>query len=131
MIPQAQVEDILSILPEYNPSHFLASEITALQTVVGEILKEIQDRKDLEGKLLDSLSAQQRNVNSELMNIRPGYTLQSFDRMSRLQSRLDAMQIQKTETQREMARDITELKKALWHYWILLERKKTQSQMIN
>ena len=127
-------EDPLSnILPfslDYGPVEFLHTEIQSLQSAILSLYQEIQDRKGLEQKLLSGMESRENNLRSERMNIRPGYSLNFFERTANIETRLDSFLVEKTRARESSARDLIELNRMLRYYTLKLERKLAQLQML-
>lgn len=127
MKTQDRLEYLLPLSPASTPEIFLGSEIATLKTVVADILLEIEKRKSLEEILLSSLEKRVSHLKSELMNLQPSYSItRHFNRLERiiaLEHDLEKAQLEKIHTQEATAKDLLELKKLLWRYWLLLNKK--------
>ena len=131
MLPQeTSLENILPLLPDFSPANILHSEITSLKHIVADILKEISQRKDLEGRLLSGLEKRAMHLRSELMNIQPSYTLNTLERIIALEHDVEWAQIEKIHTQERTAQDLLELKKLLWNHWLLLHKREAQQYFL-
>ena len=119
------------LLPSaFTPTYFLHSEISALKTVVADILLEIGKRESLEEKILAGLEKRVSHLKSELMNIEPSYSItRHFNRLERiiaLEHDLEKAHLEKIHAQEVAAKNLLELKKLLWKYWLLLHKRKVQ-----
>lgn len=108
------------------PLGFIATEISALKKVIAVILQEVHHKENLEQKLLSSLESREMHLRSKLMNVKPSYTMNRLEHIIALEHELGQMAIQKVKTQEQSAHDIIELRKLLWHYWLLLHKKEAQ-----
>ena len=112
------------ILPLYiNPIKFIEKECDALQQVVGDIFFEIRRRKKLEGNLIKNLEHRVMHLNTELMNLPISYKINSLDRKIALEHDREFIELEKVKLQESTIKDIIELKKILWHYWLQLSKK--------
>ena len=120
------LEYILPYIQKLSPAEFTKHQITALQQVVADILFEIERRKGLEGHLLSGIEKRIMHLHSELMNIQPSYHLNTLERKMGIEHDLEKIETEKTHTQERTSHDLIELKKTLWHYWLLLHEKQSQ-----
>jgi hypothetical protein len=123
--------EYLLLLSTFTPAYFLHNEISALKAVVADILLEIEQRKSLEEILLSSLEKRISHLKSELMNIQPSYSIERhFNRLERiiaLEHDIEKVHLEKIHAQTATTKDLLELKKLLWHYWLLLHKKESLS----
>jgi len=128
MLPQEpSLEYILPLLSNPYLCNFLQSEVSSLQKVVSDILLEIELRKNLEERLLSSLEKRVMHFQSEIMNLpTSNYSSDSPERKIAIDHNLKDIEIQKVQTQEKASQNIFELKKILWHYWLLLNQKQSQ-----
>jgi len=130
MVLYTSGEYLQPLFPEFCPRDFLQVEISALELVVGDILKEMGQREVLEKKLLSSLEDRIMKLRSELMNLPVSYTFSFKDRQIALEQTIEEIFVRKIGTEETTQRDILELKKLLWEKWLLLEKKKAQRNLL-
>ena len=116
---------ILPLFSQFSPAQLLQTEIAILKKVIADILKEINKREHLEDKLLSALEQQVMHLHTELIREDRLYIGLS-QQTTALEQSLGAVEIQKIHTREKTAGDILDLKKLLWHYWLLLQRKEAQ-----
>ena len=123
---ESSLEYILPHLQTLSPAQFIRHQVTTLQQIVADILFEIERRKNLEDRLLSGLEERVMHLRSELMNIQPSYNFNPLERKIALEHDLESISIQKVHSQEKTATDIFEMKKLLWHYWLMLHQKEAQ-----
>jgi len=124
-------EYLQPLFPEFSPHDFLQTEISSLELVVGDILKEIGQRKGLEKKQLSSLEDRIMKLRSELMNLPVSYTFSFKDRQIALEQSIEQLAMRKTGVEEASSGELLELKKLLWEKWLLLEKKKAQRKLLS
>ena len=124
------LEYILPYLQKRSPAQFIQHQVTALQQIIADILFEIERRKNLEENLLSGLEKRVMHLNSGLMNIQPSYSFNTLERKIALEHDVERIEIEKIHTQEIAAHDLIELKKLLWHYWLLLHNKEAQKYFL-
>lgn len=123
------LEYLLPLFSQFSPARLLQAEITSLKKIIADILNEIHRREYLEDRLLSALEQQVMHLHTELMRedrIYVGITQQT----TALEQSLGAVEIQKVHTREKTAMEVLDLKKLLWHYWLLLQRKEAQLYML-
>ena len=126
MTQPESLDYLLPLLSSGSYSSIIQAEVSALRTIVKDILQDIQGRKGLEGRLLSDLEGHVMRIHSGLMNLRSTYANTSLDAVIGLEHELGAITQQKIRSQESTARDLIELKKQLWHYFLLLKQKEAQ-----
>ena len=127
---ESSLEYILPNLQKLSLQNLLQHEKDGLQQVVGDILFEIGRRKNLESNLLTGLEKRISHLHSELMNTPSVYQLNTLERRIALEQDVEKIEIEKIHTQEKATHDLIELKKVLWHYWLLLHKKQSQINLI-
>lgn len=114
------------LLPQaagYSVASLLDSETSALKKIVADILSEIEGRKALEEELLYSLEYRELALESERHSLRPDLRRSDLEQVIALDRNLIRLEEQKARSKEAAAKDIIELKKFFWHYWLALQHK--------
>jgi len=117
---------LLNLFSGNTPAKFLRTEIDSLRKVVRDILLEMRERSELERTLLSGLEKRVMALNSKLGNWSKLYWIEIPRAVVELQENLDRVEIEKARARESSAKDLIELKKLLWHYWLLLRKKEAQ-----
>lgn len=126
---EPSLEYLLPLFSQFSPVRLIQVEIISIKKIIADILNEIHRREQLEDRLLSVLEQQIMHLHTELMRedrIYIGITQQT----TALEQSLGAVEIQKIHTREKTATEILELKKLLWHYLLLLQRKEAQLYML-
>lgn len=119
-------------LSDYSTDTFLRSEIVALQKVLTEISGEILKRQSLEHRMLALLEKRELDLGTTLLRLEPLHRHRQEDqpRIASLEQLVVGVERQKVMTRQAAARDVIELKKKLWHYWLLLKGKEAKRYVL-
>jgi len=131
MVLYTSGEYLQPLFPKFSPGDFLQTEISALELVVGDILKEMGQREVLGKELLSSLESRIMKLRSELMNLPITYTFSFKDRQIALEQSIEQLAMRKTGVEEATSSELLELKKMLWEKWLLLEKKKAQRNLLS
>jgi hypothetical protein len=114
------------LLPQaanYSVDSLLNSETSALRKIVAGVLSEINRRQALEEELLYSLEYRELALGSERHSLRPDLRRSDLEQAIALDRNLIRLEELKTRSREVAAKDIIELKKSFWHYWLMLQHK--------
>jgi hypothetical protein len=108
---------------DYSLTFLLDSETSSLRKIVAGVLSEINRRQALEEELLYSLEYRELALGSERHSLRPDLRQSDLEQAIALDRNLIRLEEQKAQSREAAAKDIIELKKSFWHYWLMLQHK--------
>ena len=131
MVPEKkQLGDVLPFF-DYSVNTFLQQEISGLQLVIEDVLKSQKERESLEEKIVKQLEGRISGLKTQIMNLPISYTFNNLPRRTSLEQEIERIAIQKTLSQEVASRDLFEMKKLLWRYFLELNRKQSQLRFIS
>ena len=130
MISLNSLDYLLPILSKKSPARILQAEMISLKKVVASILQEINQRKNLEHNLLYELEKRIMHLHTEIFKTDIPYFIGIPRQSISIEKSIDKVERQKIKTQEQSARDILELNKQLWHYWLLFQKKQAQQYFL-
>lgn len=101
-------------------------KIVSLRQLVSAINHEIRRRQKLENNLLSTLFEREISLDIKLLNLRPSGDRIELETRTALEHSLEQVAQQRIQTKETTARDLIDLNKTLWHYWLELEKKQAQ-----
>ena len=117
------LDTLLSLISSISAVSILESETRALCSVLSDIYQEIHQRKTLEAELLSVLEYRELNLDSRKLNLRPYEIPEDSRQLYALEKSLITLEQERIHTRQTTARDLLELRKISWHYFIVLHRK--------
>ena len=127
---EPSLEYLLPLLSHNTPTRILQSEIQSIRKVIEDILQEINKRKRLGVILLSDLEDRIMHLHSDLMNVDNVYLIGTPLGLANLKQSLEIVENQKVHSQENTSKDIIELKKLLWHYWLILKEKESMFNLL-
>jgi hypothetical protein len=124
--PPSHSSSLDCLLPQnadYSVASLLDSETSALKKIVADILSEIDRRKAIEEEVLYSLEYGELTLESERHSLRPDLRKSDLEQTIAFDQNLVKLKEQKARSKEATAKDIIELKKIFWHYWLVLQHK--------
>ncbi len=126
----SSLDSLLSLFSESTPLDLVKSEIQTLTVVVQDIYSEIHKRRQLGRSLVDQLLYREIYLDNHLANVYSVGRNSDVSRTTALEHELIGVEKSKVRVSEETARDVIELKKRLWHYWIALQNRSSQFQFL-
>ena len=124
------LEYLLPLLSKSFPERLIQVEISSLNKVISDILFEIDQRKRLESRLMGDLESRITHLHIQIMKTDNLYAIGPTQPAIELEHDLTRIEDKKIHTREQTMKDLLELKKLLWHYWLLLQKKQAQLSIL-
>ena len=119
----SSLDALLSLFSSSTVASLLESETHALCGMLSDIYQEIHQRKTLESELLSVLEYRELYLGSKKMNLRPYQIQEDANALSALERDLISIEHQRIQVRQATVRDLLDLQKLSWHYFLVLHRK--------
>lgn len=117
------LDSLLSLFDSRSAISLLESEVTALSGVLSSVYVQMRRRRELEIDLLSILEYRELYLGSKKMNLRPYQIQADAHTLSALERDLVSVERQRIQVQQATVRDLLDLQKLSWHYFLVLHRK--------